>query len=76
VVALPYEAIWELQDLWLCVCMAPLWLRGIRGNKSIPRVGWEVPVKFQRLASMRSEGMRVSKDRLDDHLHHRLWYFT
>jgi hypothetical protein len=33
------------------VCVAPLRLRGIRGKKSTPNVGWEVPVRSQRLAS-------------------------
>jgi hypothetical protein len=27
------------------VCVASLWLRGIRVKKSTPSVGWEVPVK-------------------------------
>ena len=27
--------------LWF-VCVAPLWLEGIRGKKSTPSVGWEV----------------------------------
>jgi hypothetical protein len=42
----------ELGDrfLWF-VCMAPLWLRGIRGKKSTPSVGWDVPVRSQRLAN-------------------------
>jgi hypothetical protein len=51
VVALPCEASWELEDLWLCVCMAPLRLGGIKGKKSTPSIGWEVPVKYQILAS-------------------------
>jgi hypothetical protein len=33
------------------VCMAPLQLRGLRGKKSDPKVGWEVPVRSHRLAS-------------------------
>jgi hypothetical protein len=49
VVALPCEASWELEDFWLCVCVAPLWLGGLRGKKSTPSVGWEVPVKSLRL---------------------------
>jgi hypothetical protein len=48
VVALPCEASWELEDFWLCVCMAPLRLGGLRGKKSTPSVGWEVPMKSQR----------------------------
>jgi hypothetical protein len=36
--------------LWL-VCMAPLWLGGIRERKSTPSIGWEVPVKSRQLAS-------------------------
>jgi hypothetical protein len=27
------------------VCVDPLWLGGLRGKKSTPSVGWEVPVK-------------------------------
>jgi hypothetical protein len=33
------------------VCVAPLWLGGLRGKKSTPSVGWEVPVRSHRLAS-------------------------
>jgi hypothetical protein len=33
------------------VCVAPLWLGGLRGKKSTPSIGWEVPVRSQRLAS-------------------------
>jgi hypothetical protein len=46
VVALPCEASWELEDFG-CVCVAPLRLGGLRGKKSTPSVGWEVPVKSQ-----------------------------
>jgi hypothetical protein len=62
-VALPCEASWELEDSGF-VCVAPLRLGGLRGKKSTPSVGWEVPVKSQRLASGRSEGTSVSKDHL------------
>jgi hypothetical protein len=31
--------------------VAPLWLWGIRGKKSTPSIGWEVPVKSSQLAS-------------------------
>jgi hypothetical protein len=31
--------------------VAPLWLGGLRGKKSTPSIGWEVPVKSHRLAS-------------------------
>jgi hypothetical protein len=31
--------------------MAPLWLRGLRGKKSNPSVGWEVLVKSHRSTS-------------------------
>jgi hypothetical protein len=27
------------------LCVAPLWLGGLRGEKSTPRIGWEVPMK-------------------------------
>jgi hypothetical protein len=33
------------------VCVAPLWLGGLRGKKSTPSIGWEVPVKSYRSAS-------------------------
>jgi hypothetical protein len=33
------------------VCMAPFWLRGIRGKKSTPSIGWEVSVRSHRLES-------------------------
>jgi hypothetical protein len=31
--------------------VAPLWLGGLRGKKSTPSIGWEVPVKSHRSAS-------------------------
>ena len=34
--------------LWL-VCVSPLRLGGLRGKKSTPSVGWEVPMKSDRL---------------------------
>jgi hypothetical protein len=34
-----------VSDLNLCV--TPLRLEGIRGKKSTPSIGWEVPVKYQ-----------------------------
>jgi hypothetical protein len=33
------------------VCVAPLQLGGLRGKKSTPSIGWEVPVKSHRSAS-------------------------
>jgi hypothetical protein len=33
------------------VCVAPLWLGGLRGKKSTPSVGWEVPVRSHRSTS-------------------------
>jgi hypothetical protein len=33
------------------VCVAPLQLGGLRGKKSTPSVGWEVPVRSHRLES-------------------------
>jgi hypothetical protein len=55
VVGLPCEEGWELEDFGF-VCVAPLRLGGLRGKKSTPIVGWEVPVNSQELASRRSEG--------------------
>jgi hypothetical protein len=43
-------------DFWF-LCVAPLWLGGIRGKKSTPSIGWEVPVK-----SCWPLGMEVSED--------------
>jgi hypothetical protein len=33
------------------VCVAPLRLGGLRGKKSTPSIGWEVPVKSHRSTS-------------------------
>jgi hypothetical protein len=33
------------------VCMTPLWLGGLRGNKITHSIGWEVPVRSHRSAS-------------------------
>ena len=44
----------ELETLWLCV--APLWLGGLRGKKSNPSVGWEVPVSSLKPASRSGSG--------------------
>jgi hypothetical protein len=38
------------QNLWI-VCVAPLRLGGLRGKKSTPSIGWEVPVRSRRSAS-------------------------
>jgi hypothetical protein len=43
------------------VCVAPSWLRGIRGNKSTTSVFLEVSIKSLRLASRRPEGASVKK---------------
>ena len=43
------EASWGARTLWLCV--APLQLGGLRGKKSTPSVGWEVPVSSVTSAS-------------------------
>jgi hypothetical protein len=45
VVARPCEGSWELVESLDSVCVAPLWLGGLRGKKSTPSIGWEVPVK-------------------------------
>jgi hypothetical protein len=51
VVALPCEASWELEYSG-CGCAWPLCgSGGLRGKKSTPSIGWEVPVRSQRLAS-------------------------
>jgi hypothetical protein len=44
VVARPCEVSWELAFSGI-VCVAPLRLGGLRGKKSTPSVGWEVPVR-------------------------------
>jgi hypothetical protein len=33
------------------VCVAPLWLGGLRGRKSTPSIGWKVPVRSHGSAS-------------------------
>jgi hypothetical protein len=38
------------RNLWI-VCVAPLRLGGLRGKKSTPSIGWEVPVKSRWSAS-------------------------
>jgi hypothetical protein len=43
--AFPCEARLEAIVLWF-LCLAPLWLGGIRGKKSTPSIGWEVLVKL------------------------------
>ena len=63
-VALPCEASFELEYFSGFVCVAPLWLGGLRGKKSTPSVGWEVPVKSLQLASERSEERRHGRTSL------------
>ena len=50
-VALPCEASSELEYFSGFVCVAPLWLEGLRGKKSTPSNGWDVPVKSRRSVS-------------------------
>jgi hypothetical protein len=38
------------QNLWI-VCVAHLRLGGLRGKKSTPSIGWEVPMKSRQSAS-------------------------
>ena len=52
-VAQPLWRAEELVALWLCA--APLPLGGLRGKKSTPSVGWEVPVSSLRSASLEQE---------------------
>jgi hypothetical protein len=42
--SLPCEASLELLFGFLCVAL--LWLGGLRGKKSTPSIGWEVPMNF------------------------------
>jgi hypothetical protein len=47
------------------VCVAPLRLGGLRGKKSTPSIGWEVPVKSHRSTSescMERVGQRLRVD--------------
>jgi hypothetical protein len=56
----------------MCVCLAPLRIGGIKGEKSTPSVGWEVPVRSQRLASGSwSERKRGTMIQI---CHQRSWY--
>jgi hypothetical protein len=50
VVARPCEDSWELSFSGV-VCVAPLRLGGLRGKKSTPNNGSEVPVRSHRLES-------------------------
>jgi hypothetical protein len=59
VVARPCEERWELDLSLFLLCVAPLRLGGLRGKKSTPSVGWEVPVRYRRLASREVEGVQV-----------------
>jgi hypothetical protein len=65
VVALPCEAIWELEYHSGFVYMDPLWLGGIKGKKSTASVAWEVLVKSQRLARLRS-GVATPRNNIFD----------
>jgi hypothetical protein len=42
-----------------------LWLRGLRGRKSTPIVGWEVPMKSSWLASRDMDGTQVQEIIID-----------
>jgi hypothetical protein len=46
----------------LVVCVAPLQLKGLRGKKSTPSIGWEVPMRSHRLASESEEDRQQLKD--------------
>jgi hypothetical protein len=63
VVAQPCEARWELAFSGI-VCVAPLRLGGLRGKKSTPSIGWEVPVRSSRSASERQEGAQARNNNL------------
>jgi hypothetical protein len=43
--ASPCEGKFVLLCFWF-LCVAPLRLGGLRGKKSTPSIGWEVPVKL------------------------------
>jgi hypothetical protein len=36
--------------------VAPLWLGGLRGKKSTPSIGWEVPVKSRLVGTWELQG--------------------
>jgi hypothetical protein len=59
VVALPCEVSWELEYSGCVYCVAPLWPGGLRRKKSTPSVGWEVQVKYSRLASKELDGAQA-----------------
>jgi hypothetical protein len=46
--------------------VAPLRLGGLRGKKSTPSIGWEVPVKSRRSASEELHGARRTSFRAGD----------
>jgi len=51
--------------LCLYVCVAPLWLTGIRGKKSTPSVDWEVSVRYSLLESGELDGAQERKNVFD-----------
>jgi hypothetical protein len=63
VVARPCEVSWELYFLSSCVCVAPLWLGGLRGKKSTP--SWLGGTGEVFMVSKRGAGRSASaKERL------------
>ena len=56
---------WELDFSMGFVCVAPLRLEGLRGEKSTPSVGWEVLVRYLRLTSGELEGARSRENNFD-----------
>ena len=71
--ALPCKAI--LEDIvFYFLCVLPLQLEGIRGKKSTPSVGWEVPMKSLWLVSEGKEGVQDLKAS-PVHNIFRSWYF-
>jgi hypothetical protein len=49
------------------VCVAPLQLGGLRGKKSTPSVGWEVPVRSHRWKA--GDGWSASGTTTSEHSH-------
>jgi hypothetical protein len=64
--SLPCEVSWELDFSMGFVCVAPLRLEGLRGEKSTPSVGWEVLVRYSRLTSgeLEERDLRCSTHRM------------
>jgi hypothetical protein len=63
VVARPCEARWELEFSGI-VCMASVWINGLRGKKITPSVRWEVPGEVSSVGKWELDGARTRVGKL------------